>query len=118
MAQAAQRGSFAAAAKAAGVEVKTTELVSRGSAYPEVGVSTAVDNALFALKQGQTSAAIATDTGVVVARVAERQDIKPEDMVSGRGALKTEFTAYMAKAKERMDIELDEAAIRQVLGGG
>jgi peptidyl-prolyl cis-trans isomerase D len=127
MAQAASRGSFAAAAKAAGVEVKTTDLIARGSTYPEIGLSSTVDDALFALKPGQTSAPIATPAGVVVARVTERQDIKPEDMASGREALKTEladqrrdafFTAYMAKAKERMAIEFNEPAIRPILGGG
>ena len=38
MAQAA-KANFAAAAKAAGVDVKTTELITRGAALPEVGVS-------------------------------------------------------------------------------
>ncbi|HEY7474407.1 MAG TPA: SurA N-terminal domain-containing protein, partial [Vicinamibacterales bacterium] len=48
MAQAA-KGNFAAAAKAAGVEVKSTDLISRGAALPEIGVSGAVDDAVFAL---------------------------------------------------------------------
>ena len=37
-------------------------------AYPEVGVSSLVDNAVFGLKAGATSAPITTDTAVIVAR--------------------------------------------------
>ena len=48
MAQAAKTN-FAAAAKAAGVEVKSTELITRGAALPEVGINTAVEDAVFAL---------------------------------------------------------------------
>ena len=76
---------FAAAAKAAGVEVKSTELITRGSALPEVGVSQVVDDAVFALKAGETSGPIATDTAVVVARVKERTDVEPGGLRDGQG---------------------------------
>ena len=127
MAQAASKGSFAAAAKAAGVEVKTTELITRNSAYPEVGTSSAVDDAVFALKAGQTTAPISTESAVVVARVAERQDIKPEEMATGKDGLRDElaeqrrgafFSSYMRKAQQRMSIEFSQEAIKQILGGG
>jgi peptidyl-prolyl cis-trans isomerase D len=126
MAQSAAKGNFAAAAKAAGVEVKTTELITRGSAYPEVGVSSAVDDAVYALKSGQTTAPISTESAVVVARVAERQDIKSEDMTTGMDALRNEladdrrnafFSSYMRKAQQRMSIEFSQDAIKQILGG-
>ena len=41
----------------------------RSSLPPEVGVSSAVDDAVFALKAGQTTAPISTESAVVVARV-------------------------------------------------
>ena len=125
MAQAA-RGNFAAAAKAAGVEVKTTELVTRGTALPEVGVSKAVEDAVFALPANQTTGPIATDNAVVVARVVERQDIKPDDMATARDGLRTEmlqqrrgefFGSYMTKAKEKMNVQYHENAIKAILGG-
>lgn len=125
MAQAA-RSNFAGAAKAAGVDVKTTDLITRGTALPEVGVSQKVEDAVFALKAGETSAPIATDTAVVVARVKERQDVKPEDMATGLETLKAEmlqqrqgefFGAYMAKAKEKMKLTYSENTIRTLLGG-
>jgi len=125
MAQAAGRGSFAAAAKAAGVEVKTTELITRGTALPEVGINATVDDAVFALKAGQTSAPIATDNAVVVARITERQDIDPAAMAIGREGVRTElsdqrrgqfFAAYMTKAKEKMNMQFNEATLRNILG--
>jgi peptidyl-prolyl cis-trans isomerase D len=124
MAQAG-RTNFAAAAKAAGVDVKTTDLVTRGTALPEVGVSQKVDDVVFAMKSGDTSAPIATDNAVVVARVKERQDVKDEDMPSGLETLKAEmlqqrqnefFSAYMAKAKTKMKLTYSENTIRALLG--
>jgi peptidyl-prolyl cis-trans isomerase D len=63
---------FAAAVKRAGLEVKTTELVARGSAIPDLGISEAVDAAAFALPQGGVSDAISTPTGTAVIRVVEK----------------------------------------------
>ena len=45
-------GDFNAAAKSAGLEVKTTELISRGAAYPDVGANPEIDSAAFALNAG------------------------------------------------------------------
>ena len=122
---ASAKSNFASAAKAAGVDVKTTDLISRGASLPEVGVNSAVDKAVFALKKGDTSAPIATDNAVVVARVVERTDVTPEAVTAGRTAIKEElvqqkrgefFSAYMAKAKEKMTFTNNDAAIRTVLG--
>lgn len=123
MAQAA-KGNFAAAAKAAGVEVKSTELITRGSALPEIGVNQVVEDAVFALKAGETSAPITTDNAVVVARVKERQDIKPEDFATGRAALKESliesrqgefFSAYMLKARDKMPPTFNENALKMLM---
>ena len=125
MAQA--KGNFAAAAKAAGVGVKTTDLITRGSALPEIGVSSAVEDAVFALKAGEISAPISTDNAVVVARIAERQDINPTELQGARDAIRGEllqtrrgqfFAAYMTKAKAKMQIEFQPEAIKTLLGAG
>ncbi len=124
VAQSSARG-FAAAAKAAGVEVKTTELVTRGSALPDLGVNTEVDDAVFALDQGQVSAPIATQSAVVVARVLEKTAATAEGLEAERTNLTNEllqrrrqefFSAYMAKAKATMTIDFNDAALRTVLG--
>lgn len=125
MAAAAQRGSFAAAAKAAGVEVKTTDLVTRGTPYPEVGVNTTVDTAVFALAKDATSTPIQTDNAVVVARVADRTDVTPESVATGRPQMSTQllqqrrqefFSAYMSKAKQKMRITFNDAALKTLFG--
>jgi len=119
------RGNFAAAAKAAGVEVKSTELITRGSALPEIGINQVVEDAVFALETGDTTGAIATDNAVVVARVTERQDATPGDFATAKSALLAElrqqrqsqfFAAYMAKAREKLKITYSEDAFKTVLG--
>lgn len=125
MAQAVQRGNFAAAAKAAGADLKTTELVARGTAYPEVGVNSAVDDAVFRLAKGGTSGPISTENAVVVARVVDRAEVTPETLAQERPQMTSRlmaqrreefFTAYMAKAKQKMKITFHEAAIKTVFG--
>src|SRR5687768_12555329 len=69
---------FAAAVKRAGLEVKTTELLARGSAIPDLGMSEAIDTAAFSLPQGGVSDAIPTPTGTAVIRVVERVDVTDE----------------------------------------
>jgi len=121
----AAASNFAGAAKAAGVEVKTTELITRGSPLPEVGVNQAVEDVVFKLKAGEATGAIATDNAVVVARVKERQDAKPGEFETAKISLAGElrqqrqnqfFAAYMAKAREKMKITYSDDAFKRVMG--
>ena len=50
--------------------------------------STAVEDAVFALKAGEVSAPISTDNAVVVARVAERQDFNPTELQNAREGIR------------------------------
>ena len=117
-------GNFAAAAKGAGLEVKTTELIARGAALPDVGASEAVDAAVFALPAGGVTDPIATDNGIVIARVVERSDVTPQDIAQGRTALREQilnerrnrfFSAYMTKAKQKMKIEINRDVLKQIV---
>jgi peptidyl-prolyl cis-trans isomerase D len=117
-------GDFAAAAKAAGLEVKTTELVARGAPLPEIGPSPAVDAAVFALPQGGVTEPIATENAIVVARVVERDGVTAEEIAQGRTALRDQllneqrnrfFSAYMSKAKQKMRIEVNRDILRQIV---
>jgi peptidyl-prolyl cis-trans isomerase D len=117
-------GDFNAAAKAAGLEAKTTELIARGAAVTDVGVSPAVDAAAFSLPVGGVSDPIVTDTGAVIVKVLERQDAKPEELTKGAAALREEmlnerrnrfFSAYMARAREKMKIQINSQVLSQVL---
>jgi peptidyl-prolyl cis-trans isomerase D len=118
-------GDLAKAAKAAGAEVKTSELLPRDSALPEIGTSREVDEAAFRLTVGTVSDAIATENAVAVVKVLERKDVVPSEMAAGRDQLREEllnerrgrfFSAYMVKAKQRMKIELNGENFRKVTG--
>ena len=118
-------GDFGKAAKAAGLDVKSTELVSRGTAWPDVGISPALDQAVFAQHAGGVTAPVTTDAATVVAHVVEHQDVKPEDLATARDGLKQEmendrrsrfFGAYMVKARDRMKIEVDQDVLKSLVG--
>jgi peptidyl-prolyl cis-trans isomerase D len=117
-------GDFANVAKAAGLDVKTTELVARGSALPDAGQSDAVDAVVFKLPAGAVSDPIETAGAVVIARVAERKDVTPSEIEAGRAGLRQEvlderrgrfFAAYMTKAKQRMNIRVNQDTLRRVI---
>ena len=115
---------FAAAAKAQGFEAKDTQLVPRGSPLPDIGVNAQVDKVAFSLPQGSVSEPINATNATVIVRVAERDDVTPQELQaqkeSFRGQLLNErrnlfFSSYMAKAKERMDIEIRDDVVRRML---
>lgn len=116
---------FAAAVKKAGFEVKTTELVARGATLPDIGPNAEVDAAVFALPPGGVTGAITTATGAVIARVVERADVTDAQIADGRDALREElagrrrdqfFSAYMAKAKAGLKIEVKQDVLAQLMG--
>jgi peptidyl-prolyl cis-trans isomerase D len=122
-------GDLAAAAKRAGLEPKTSELVARGSAWPEVGVSPEVDAAAFSLTASVVSAPIVTDTGAVLVKVIERRGVTPEELAEGKPALKTEllnqqrnrfYASYMTKVRDRLNdaqrININTQTLAQLVG--
>jgi peptidyl-prolyl cis-trans isomerase D len=117
-------GDFNAAAKAAGLEVKTTEFIARGAPIGDVGVSPAVDTVAFAMQPGAVSDPIVTDNGTVIVKMLERQDPPASDVATGKTTLKTElvnerrsrfYASYMAKARERMKVNINRELIAQIV---
>jgi len=115
---------FAAAAKAQGFEAKDTQLIARGAPLPDVGVSAAVDKVAFSLPVGGVSEPITTNDATVIVRVAERDEVTPDELQNGRETFREQllserrglfFSSYMAKAKERMRIEIREDVVRRML---
>ncbi|MBI2833013.1 MAG: SurA N-terminal domain-containing protein [Acidobacteria bacterium] len=115
---------FVEAAKKAGLEVKSTDLIARNTAIPDVGVSAAVDALAFTLAPGSVSDPIVTDGGVAIIHVLERKDVSVAELAEGSDRLRTEllqekrerfFSAYMIKAKQRMKIEIDRDTLQQVI---
>ena len=117
---------FAAAVKRAGLEVKTTELIARGTAIPDLGISEAVDAAAFALPQGGVSDAITTPTGTAVIRVVEKVGVTDAEVESGKDVLRDElvnvrrdkfFGTYMQKAKSGLKVNIKQDTLARITGG-
>jgi peptidyl-prolyl cis-trans isomerase D len=115
---------FAAAAKAQGVTVIDTQMLARGSAVPEIGVSPEVERAAFSLPVGGVSGPIATPDGTAIIRVVERDEVTPEELARNRETFRGEllnerrerfFRAYMTKARDRMQIQINDEVIQRVL---
>jgi peptidyl-prolyl cis-trans isomerase D len=117
-------GDFSAAAKAAGLEVKTTDFIARGATITDIGASPAIDAVAFRMQPNEVSDPIVTDTGTVIVKVLERQDPAPADVASGKSTLKTEllnesrqrfYASYMTKARERMKVNVNRELIAQLV---
>jgi hypothetical protein len=119
-------GDFNAAAKSAGLEAKTTDLIARGAPIADAGVSPAVDAVAFTLPVGGVSEPIATDNGAVVVKVLERQDPSADEIAKGKQQMKDELTnerrgrfyaSYMTKARERMNIRINNQLLTELTAG-
>ena len=113
---------FEKTAKAAGLEVKTTDLISQDSPIPDLGVAPAVEDAAFKLAVGAVSDPIATDNGTAVIKVLEKKSVTPEEWTSSKDRFREElladrrnrfFSAYMVKAKQKMKIEVNREALQR-----
>src|SRR4051794_10852684 len=113
---------FEKAAKAAGVEAKTTDLIARDAPIPDLGAAPAVEDAAFRLAVGGVSDPIATDTGTAVIKVLEKKEVTPEEWTSSKDRFREElltdrrnrfFSAYMVKAKQKMKIDVNRESLQR-----
>lgn len=118
-------GDFDRAAKAAGVEPRTTELLTRDSPLPDLGAAPDVLAAAFRLPEGGVSEPVTTGSGAALVKVLEKSQTSDADFASNRDAFRTQiledrrnrfFSAYMLKAKQKMKIELNREALQRTLG--
>jgi peptidyl-prolyl cis-trans isomerase D len=116
---------FAAAAKKAGLEIKTTDLIAREAPIPEIGVSAEIDRVAFALPKGGVSDPISTPQGTAIVRVVEKEDVTDEQAASGADALREQllnerrdrfFSGYMVKAKEKLKITINQETMARAVG--
>ena len=117
-------GDFEKAAKAAGLDVKTTELVARDAPIGDLGVAPAVDDAAFKLPAGAVSDPIATDNGAAIVKVIEKQETTGSAFSLAKDKFREElltdrrnrfFGAYMVKAKQRMKIEVNRESLQKAV---
>ena len=115
---------FEKAAKAAGVEAKTTELLARDSPIPDLGVAPAVEEIAFKLAVGAVSDPIAIDAGTAIIKVLEKKEVTPSELAAAKDKFREEvlgdrrnrfFSAYMVKAKEKMRIEVNREALQRAV---
>lgn len=113
---------FEKAAKAAGLEAKTTDLIAKDAPIPDLGVAPAVDEVAFKLPVGGVSDPIATDNGTAVIKVLEKKEVTSEEWTSAKETFRTElltdrknrfFSAYMVKAKLKMKIDVNREALQR-----
>jgi peptidyl-prolyl cis-trans isomerase D len=116
---------FTAATKQAGLEVKTTELIARGSTWPDVGISPALDAAAFSLPVGGVSGPIPTDAGTAVVHIVQREEIDGAALAAARDTLRNElleaernkfYSAYMQKVQDRFKTEINQDVLRRMAG--
>ncbi len=117
-------GDFQKAAKEAGFEVKTTELIARGAPIADLGVSPAIDAVAFALPVNGVSEPIVTDNGAAVVKVVEKNNAAAGEFDKQKASLKTEilnerkqrfYASYMANARKRMNIKINRDTIAQIV---
>ncbi len=107
---------FEKAAKSAGFEARTTDLITRESPIPELGVAPAVTEAAFSMPAGGVSDVITTDAGAAIVKVLEKQEVGETEMTANKDQFRDEllndrrsrfFSAYMVKAKQKMKIRAE-----------
>ena len=116
---------FEKAAKAAGFEAKTTDLIAKDAPIPDLGAAPAVDDAAFKLPVGTVSDAIATETGTAIIKVLEKKEVTPQEWSTSKDRFREElladrrnrfFSAYMLKAKQKMKIDVNRESLQRVVG--
>ena len=115
---------FEKVAKAAGVEAKTTDLITRDAPIPDLGVAAEAMDTAFKLPAGAVSDPISTDNGTVVFKVLEHKEVTPAEWTANVERFREEqktatrnrfFGAYMTKARQGMKIELNREALQRAL---
>jgi peptidyl-prolyl cis-trans isomerase D len=115
---------FEKAAKAAGMDAKTTDLITQDAPIPDLGAAPAVTDAAFKLAAGAVSDPIATDNGTAVIKVVEKKQVTPEEWTSSKDRFREElltdrrnrfFSAYMTKAKQKMKIEVNRESLQRAV---
>ncbi|HVD92652.1 MAG TPA: peptidylprolyl isomerase [Vicinamibacterales bacterium] len=117
-------GDFEKSAKAAGLEVKTTELIARGAPIGDLGVSPALEAVAFSLPAGAVSDPVVTDNGAAIVKVVERKDVVNDELAKQKDSLRSEilndkrnkfFASYMTKARQRMKVNINRDTINKII---
>ena len=114
---------FVAAAEETELSVGSSDLIARGSAFPEVGVNAAVEAIAFALPVGGVSDVIEAGSYAAIVHVADREEAGADDLAASEETLRDQlrtvrqnqfFSSYMTKVKEGLNIVINFAAFDQI----
>jgi hypothetical protein len=117
-------GDFEKAAKSAGLDVKTTDLIARGAPMGDAGVSPALEAVAFSLPAGAVSDPVVTDNGAAIMKVVERKDVANDEFAKQKDSLRSEilndkrnrfFASYMTKARQRMKVNINRDTINKII---
>jgi peptidyl-prolyl cis-trans isomerase D len=115
---------FEKAVKAAGFSTQTTELLTRESPIPGLGMATEVLDAAFKLPKDAVSDAITTESGTAIVKVLEKQEVTDAEIAANKDRFREElltdrrnrfYSAYLAKAKQKMKIEVNRAVLQKMI---
>lgn len=116
---------FDATATAGGFQPQTTDFITRESPLPMLGSAPEVTEAAFSMDEGTVSDPIETAQGTAIIKVIEKQEVTQTELDSNRDQFREEllndqrsrfFSAYMGKAKEKMNIQVNNEVLRRILG--
>ncbi len=116
---------FEKAAKAANLEAKASEFLTRDGQLLELGTATEVVKTSFGLPVGAVSDPIPTANGTAIVKVLEKQQATDAELASAKDDFRREmladrkgrfFGAYMVKAKQKMKIQVNNEALQKVIG--
>src|SRR5262245_13327787 len=114
-------------AKAVEAEIKTSDLLTRGSTIPEFGSIGELDKELFSLPLGKPGTPLSVSGKTLALAVKERQAINPDEMKKSLDTVRSEmlpqrreqyFTAYIQDVRKKMEsnkkIKINDSVVTQI----
>jgi peptidyl-prolyl cis-trans isomerase D len=118
---------LATTAKAVEAEIKTSDLLTRGSAIPEFGSIGELDKEVFSLPIGKPGTPLSVSGKTIAFAVKERQAINPDEMKKSIDTVRSEmlpqrrdlyFTAYIQDVRKKMEsnkkIKINDSVVTQI----
>src|SRR5262245_22287248 len=118
---------LATTAKAVEAEIKTSDLLTRGSTIPEFGSIGELDKEVFSLQLGKPGTPLSVSGKTLAFAVKERQAINPDDMKKSLDTVRSEilpqrreqyFTAYIQDVRKKMEsnkkIKINDSVVTQI----
>jgi peptidyl-prolyl cis-trans isomerase D len=120
-------GNLAAAAKAVGSEIKTSDMLGHGASIADFGSIAEVDTDMFSLPLGKPGKPVTIAGKTLAFAVKERKEVDPAEMKKSVDQMRIEllparreqyFNAYIQEVRKRMEaakqIKINESVVNQI----